>query len=128
MREFMMYIRNDGKELPANQEQEFLKACEDYIGALQSQGRLISAQPLGDEGRIVSKSAKGWAEQSYRSIGEVNAGYYHIRANDLADAVEIAKRNPEFRYRPTAKIEVRDIKTEEDTTGYVYPSESPKKS
>src|SRR5262249_35504287 len=108
-----------------NQEQEFLKACEDYIGELQRQDKLISAQPLGDEGRIVSKSAKGWAEQPYQASGEINAGYYHIRANDLADAVEIAKRHPEFRYRPTAKIEVRSIKTEEDTTGYVYPSEAP---
>lgn len=85
---------------------------------------MITAQPLGDEGRIVSGSGVGWIEQAHRASGDVNAGYYHIRANDLADAVSIAKRNPEFSYRQTAKIEVRAIKADEEVTGYVYPSEA----
>jgi len=122
MREFMFYIRNDGSELAPEQEQPFLKACETYIEELKRKGQLISAQPMGDEGTILTKSAAGWVEQPYRANREINAGYYHIRANDLAEAIAIAKRNPEFSYRPTAKIEVRAIKTDEETTGYLYPS------
>lgn len=41
--------------------------------------------------------------------------------NEEASEWSLSKRNPEFKYRPTAKIEVRSIKTSEDTTGYVYP-------
>jgi hypothetical protein len=123
MREFMLYIRNDGSQLRSEEEQSFLEACENYIEDLRRQGKLIAAQPLGDEGKVITRSEGGWSEQPYRG-GEVNAGYYHIRADDLADAVAIAKRNPEFKYRPTAKIEVRAIKTSEDTTGYVYPAEA----
>lgn len=120
MREFMLYIRNDGSDLPPDVEQAFIETCEKYIEDLRKQGKLIAAQPLGDEGKVISKSGGGWSEQPYRGP-EVSAGYYHIRADDLRDAIAIAKRNPEFKYRPTAKIEVRSIKASEDTTGYVYP-------
>ena len=42
-------------------------------------------------------------------------------ANDLEDAIAMAKGNPEFEYTPTAKVEVRPIKTKEEKTGFVYP-------
>ena len=122
MPEFMLYIRNDGSELPAEREQSFLRACEEYIEQLKRQGNLVSAQPLGDEGMLLSRSGSSWTEGPYRAGGDANAGYYHIRARNLGEAVAIAKQNPEFSYRPTAKIEVRSIKTEEQDTGYVYPS------
>jgi CheY-like chemotaxis protein len=122
LREFMLYIRNDGSELAPAQEEPFLQACAGYIEELKRQGKLVSAQPLGDEGKILSKTDGNWNMDSYRSGREINAGYYHIRAEDLEEAIAIAKRNPEFTYRPTAKIEVRAIKTDEETTGYVYPS------
>jgi len=51
----------------------------------------------------------------------VVAGYYHLQAADLDEAIAIAKRNPEFDYNPTASIEVRQIKKKEEATGFVYP-------
>jgi hypothetical protein len=33
----------------------------------------------------------------------------------------VAKRNPEFEYGETARIEVRPVKTKEESTSYVYP-------
>jgi hypothetical protein len=123
MREFMLYIRNDGSQLRPEDEKAFLEACEKHIEDLQQQGKLIAAQPMGDEAKVITRSGGGWSEQPI-SGAEVHAGYYHIRADDLRDAIAIAKRNPEFKYRPTAKIEVRAIKTSEDTTGYVYPVEA----
>ncbi len=124
MKEFMLYIRNDGSVLPSDKEQEFLKKCEVYIEDLKKQGKLIGAQPLGEEGRIISNKRGVWKEAPYNESKEINAGYYHIRAKDLEDAVAIAKRNPEFTYRPGAKIEIRSIKTDEESTGYVYPVEA----
>src|SRR5438105_3092971 len=122
MKEFMLYIRNDGRELPPEQEQRFLEACEAYLEELKRKGQLISAQPLGDEGTVISRSGDGWTAESCHGGPEVDAGYYHIRAEDLDEATAIARRNPEFAYRPNAKIQIRAIKTDEETTGYVYPS------
>lgn len=38
-------------------------------------------------------------------------------------AVAIAKENPEFAFVNGAKIEVRPIKTKEQSTAYVYPED-----
>jgi hypothetical protein len=54
-------------------------------------------------------------------IQEVQVGYYHIRANDMDDAVAIAKNNPEFEYVPSASIEVTAVKVKEEATDFVYP-------
>ena len=48
-------------------------------------------------------------------------GYYHILANDLDEAIAIAKRNPEFAFIKGAHIEVRPVKMMEQSTGFEYP-------
>jgi hypothetical protein len=124
MKEFMLLIRNKidhQKEWPETQHQEFLKKCEAYIGNLKKDNRLISAQPLVREGKIISGKPGTWSEVPFNETGEVQVGYYHIFANDLDEAIAIAKGNPEFEYGTTARIEVRPIKTKEVTTGFVYP-------
>ena len=60
-------------------------------------------------------------EGPFNEAKEIIVGYYHILANDLSDAIAIAKGNPEFEYGTTARIEVRPIKTKEESTGYIYP-------
>jgi len=85
------------------------------------QGKLKSAQPLVREGKMISGSKGLWKETTFTESKEVIVGYYHILANDLEDAIEIAKGNPEFEYTSTARIEVRPIKMKEETTGFVYP-------
>jgi hypothetical protein len=64
-----------------------------------------------------------WAEKNISNNKEVQVGYYHIFANDIDDAINIAKNNPEFEYVPSASIEVRPIKTKESETGFVYPKQ-----
>ena len=73
------------------------------------------------EGKMISGSKGLWKETTFTESKEVIVGYYHILANDLEDAIEIAKGNPEFEYTSTARIEVRPIKMKEETTGFVYP-------
>jgi hypothetical protein len=125
MKEFMLYIRNakDAK-LSLTQEQHlaFIKQCEVYIGKLKSENKLISAQPIVREGVVIKKSADNWTEKDIVADSETQVGYYHIRANDIQEAIKIAKANPEFEYVPSATIEVRPIKTKEAETGFVYPT------
>jgi hypothetical protein len=124
MQEFMLLIRNVSEHLCAlspEEHEQFLKSCENYIGNLKTGGKLIAAQPLIRQGIIISRSAGVWKETAFNENNEVQVGYYHILANDMAEAIAIAKGNPEFEYGSTARVEVRPVKMKENTTGYVYP-------
>lgn len=137
MKEFMLIIRNDGDgkaNLSAEQQQQFLNACMIYIEDLKKKGNLKSAQPLIREGVMVSATStpraatqtpgapNSFQERPYNETNEIIVGYYHILAKDMADAVTIAKANPEFAFVKGAKIEVRPIKTKEQSTNFDYPS------
>lgn len=124
MKEFMLLIRNEidhQAAWPPERHQEFLKKCEVYIAGLKKDGKLISAQPMVREGRIISGSKGAWKDKPFNEAKEVIVGYYHILAEDINDAIAIAKGNPEFEYGTTARIEVRPIKMKEEKTGFVYP-------
>jgi hypothetical protein len=61
--EFMLYIRNAGDAKAALSPEAhlaFIKKCETFIGQLQSQDKLIAAQPLVREGFIISKNEDEW--------------------------------------------------------------------
>jgi hypothetical protein len=125
-KEFMFMIRNSGdakKALTPDEFTAFITACEVYIGQLKQDGNLIAAQPLVREGAIIAKQGDDWNIEALDASGQVQVGYYHIRANNLEHAVEIAKSNPEFSYVPSASITVQPVKMKEEQTGFVYPAE-----
>ena len=126
MKEFMFFIRkqkNSGETLSPEKHTEFLKACETYIGALKECRQLISAQPIEWSGKIIGGNENAWNESGYNESGEVIGGYYHILAENLEEAIQIAKDNPEFQYNEGTRIEVRPLKMKEESTGYKYPSQ-----
>jgi hypothetical protein len=125
MKEFMLYIRNAGDAKAALSQTEhlaFVKKCEVYLGHLKAKDKLIAAQPIIREGFIVSKNENGWTSVAIDPTREVQVGYYHIKANDIDEAIAMAKENPEFEYVPSASIEVRPIKIKEEQTNFVYPT------
>lgn len=120
----MLLIRNEGDAkavLSPEQQQQFLKACKVYIEELMKKGNLKSAQPLVREGRMISGNPGAFKDGTYNESKEIIVGYYHILANDMDDAIAIAKGNPEFAFNKGAKIEVRPIKMMEQLTNYIYP-------
>ena len=122
----MLLIRNrigHQAEWTPERHTQFLNACETYVNGLKTEGRLHSAQPLVREGVMVSRTEDGWKEIPFNEGNEVIVGYYHIYANGMEDAVAIAKRNPEFTFGTTARVEVRHVKTKEASTGFVYPAQ-----
>ena len=126
MKEFMLLIRNEinhQKSWKEDKHQKFLKSCESYIERLKRGNHLVAAQPLVREGKIISGAIGTWKESPFNEGKEVQVGYYHIRANDISEAIALAKENPEFEFSSTARIEVRPIKTKEETTGFTYPKE-----
>ncbi len=124
MREFMLLIRNEidhQSDWPPERHLRFLKDREVYIDRLRKDGRLIAAQPLVKTGVIVSRSGNDWNVRPMRGKGEVQVGYYHVLADDMDEAIAIAKLNPEFSFGTSARIEVRPVRTNEEETGFVYP-------
>ncbi len=124
MKEYMLLIRNRINHQDSWTPEyfdKFLRACEVYIGQIKNAGSLISAQPLIREGIMISGKAGNLKESPIEGNGEVQVGYYHILAEDMDEALEIARNNPEFAFSDTARIEVRPVKMKENTTGFVYP-------
>jgi len=120
----MLLVRNQmghHEAMTPEAEQEFLEKCKVYIEKLQKEGKLKIAQPMGRQGKMVSGTKGSWKTGPFNEAAEVIVGYYHIFANDMDEAIAIAQGNPEFEYGTTARVEVRPIKTKEETTGYVYP-------
>jgi hypothetical protein len=124
MNEYMLLIRNKTDAINTISEKEkthFLKACEYYIGKLKEDKKLLSAQPLARNGLILSFKNKKWEEEPLKNNTNLQVGYYHILASDINEAVLIAKDNPDFFYNSDATIEIRPIKTKENT-GFKYPT------
>lgn len=122
----MLYIRNKGdakKALSPAEHLAFIKQCEVYIGELKVNDNLIAAQPLIREGVMISKNDDDWDIVVINPDQEVQVGSYHLKADSLVEAIELAKQNPEFAFVPSASIEVRPIKMKEQQTGFVYPKE-----
>src|SRR4030095_11106381 len=101
MKEFMLLIRNE-IDHQANWSQErheqFLKACEQYIGNLKKGNHLIAAQPMVREGKMISGSKGLWKDSPFNESREVIVGYYHLAAKDMDEAIELGKGNPEFEF------------------------------
>jgi hypothetical protein len=124
MKEFMLLIRNEGdgkSALSPEQQQKFLNDCMVYIQNLIKDGKLKGAQPLVREGKMISGRPGAFKDGPYNESKEIIVGYYHIIAKDMDEAIAIAQGNPEFAYIKGARIEVRPIKTVEESTSFVYP-------
>ncbi|MEC5145636.1 YciI family protein [Chitinophaga sp. 212800010-3] len=125
-KEFMLYIRNAGDAkaaLSAEAHLAFIKKCEVYIRELQASNSLIAAQPLIREGTMLSRNHNGWVNKAIDAGKEIQVGYYHIRADNMEEAIAIARNNPEFEYVPSASIEIRPVKMKEEDTNFVYPKQ-----
>ena len=125
MIEYMLLISNEiDNQATWSQEKldQFIKKCEGYISDLKKAGKLMSAQPMVREGTVISGSKGAFKEGPFNESKEVIVGYYHVLAEDINEAIAIAKGNPEFEFGTTARIEVRPIKMKEATTRFVYPT------
>jgi hypothetical protein len=112
MKDFLLLIRTEGDvwtSLSPQQLQEHVRKGTAYIGNLMKEGKLKSAAPLDKGGRIVSEANGMIKDGPFNETKEVIAGYFHIVAKDVQEAVEIAKANPIFKDIPT-KIEVHLMK------------------
>ena|SRR5688572_17017451 len=108
MKEFLLILKTQGsvwKDLSPEQLQKHMEHGTAYIGKLMKEGTIKSAQPLAEGSRVVSQTNGVLKDGPFNESKEVVAGYFHIVAKDMNDAVAIAKANPIFNDIPTT-IEV----------------------
>ena len=111
MKEFMLFIRNEGDPLAGlslEQQQEHVQKVGGFITALVEQNKMKAAQPLEMDGTIVSFKNGKFIDGPFNETKEVISGYYHLVAENLDEAVEIAKKDPRFE-DGNWRIEIRPI-------------------
>ncbi|WP_411031645.1 YciI family protein [Spongiimicrobium sp. 3-5] len=113
MQEFMLFIRTNGDHLASlspEQQQAHVKKIGGYIGGLMEKGKLKGAQPLELGGARVQGNKGAVKDGPFNESKEVITGYFHILAENLEEATEIAKANPVFE-EEDAIIEIRPVKS-----------------
>ncbi|MFS4456974.1 YciI family protein [Maribacter sp. 2304DJ31-5] len=112
MQEFMIFIKTKGDhlaELSPEQQQAHVQKIGRYIGGLMESGKLKGAQPLEMDGAVIHGNKGNFKDGPFNESKEVIVGYFHILAENLEEAITIAKANPMFESQE-ATIEIRPIK------------------
>ena len=112
MKDYLLIIKTEGSiwtDLSPEQLQKHMENGNAYISSLMEKGILKGANPIEKSGsRIVTESNGTLKDGPFNESKEVVAGFFHISAKDVDEAVDIAKNNPIFTDIPT-KIEVHPM-------------------
>lgn len=112
MKEFMMLFRSEERE-----EREFAEATpeemqaqiqlwQDWIGGIAAQGKFVSTNALGMEGKVVQAN-NVVTDGPFIEMKEMVGGYIIVKADDIDDAVRLSEGCPTLSVG--GKVEVRDV-------------------
>jgi hypothetical protein len=111
MKDFLLILRTEGSvwsDLSPEQLQKHMEHGMAYIQKLMAEGKLKNASPVDKGSRIVTETNGAIKDGPFNETKEVVAGYFLIVAEDINEAVAIARANPIFKDIP-AKIEVHPM-------------------
>jgi hypothetical protein len=111
--DYMLLFRGPhwDKGLSTNQLQEAMNEMVAWFERLNERGKIKGAQPLGGEGRIISAANRQLVvDGPFAESKEAVGGYLILEADNLGEAVEIARAMPTLRYG--ISVEVRPILAE----------------
>lgn len=111
MKDFLLIIKTEGSvwtDLSAEQLQKHIEGGNAYIGKLMKEGKLKNANPIDKGSKIIKQTNGVLKDGPYNESKEVIAGFFHIEAANMEEAVAIAKENPIFNDIPT-QIEVHPM-------------------
>jgi hypothetical protein len=112
MSQFILFIRGGGDlsvDLSPEQIQEAIKKYSAWAQKLRTEGKLVSAEKLKDnEGMSLSmRNGQVVVDGPFTETKETIGGYFVINAENLEEAIAIAKESPGL--SRDATIEVREI-------------------
>jgi hypothetical protein len=111
MKDFLLILRTEGSvwsDLSPGQLQKHMEHGMAYIQKLMTEGKLKNAAPVDKGSRIITESNGTLRDGPFNETKEVVAGYFLIAAENINEAVDIAKANPIFKDIPT-RIEVHPM-------------------
>jgi hypothetical protein len=99
------------KGLSAEELQEAMDKVVAWFEALNERGKIKAGQPLAAQGRVISgTNGRFVVDGPFAESKEAVGGYLVLHADDLNEAVEIARSAPTLKYGIT--VEVRPILAE----------------
>jgi hypothetical protein len=108
--EYMLLFRGThwDKSLSPEELQNVMSQWTAWFDRLTQQGKIKSAHPLMDEGKIVTwKKGQTVADGPFAESKEAIGGYFLVQVSGLDEALEIAKECPVLRYG--VAVEVRPV-------------------
>jgi len=109
MKEFMMIFRSEStawENLSPEQLQTNTKKWQDWIGGIAAQEKFVSTNRLGFSGKTI-KPNNVIIDGPYTELKEIVGGYMIVKAENLDDAIQMAKGCPTIDIG--GHVEVRDI-------------------
>lgn len=99
---------NWDKDLSPEQLQKVVTDWVAWFDRLTNEGKVISGHPLQNEGKIVSgKKGRTVADGPFAESKEAIGGYFYLKVDDEAEAIEIARQCPGLDYG--ILVEVRPV-------------------
>ncbi len=109
MSQFMMIFRHEPNPnySPSPEEMEAgLKQWQDWMGGIAAQDKFVSTNQLGFQGKTL-QADNVVTDGPYAEVKEIVGGYIIVKADNIDQAIELAKGCPIFHYG--GHVEVRDI-------------------
>ena len=110
MKEFMMIFRSENKverESPEEMQSQ-IKVWQDWIGGIAAQGKFVSTNALGMEGKVI-KANNLITDGPYLEIKEMVGGYIIVKSENMEDAIKLSEGCPTLSYG--GSVEIRDVLT-----------------
>jgi hypothetical protein len=111
--EYMLLFRgpNWDKGLSQGELQQVMNKVMAWFEGLREGGKVKAGQPLGAQGRVISGKNGGMiADGPFAESKEAVGGYLVLLADDINQAIEVARSVPTLKYGIT--VEVRPILAE----------------
>ena len=110
MSEFMMLFHYEpAKYAPSPDEIEAsIVRWQNWIGGIAAQGKFKGANQLGEVGKVM-KSKTVVPDGPYAEVKEIVGGYLVVEAENMEEAMAMAKGCPIFEEEETGKVEIRQI-------------------
>jgi hypothetical protein len=97
-------------ELPDTEVRKVADAAKAWFDNLVAQGKMKGANSLARSGTRVAANGKVISDGPYAETKEALGGYLILQAENLEEAIEIAKSFPSLKYGTT--LEIRQINEE----------------
>ena len=109
MKDFMLiFINGEGsKDFSPEQMQNNMNEWFGWINDLKSNGLYVSGEALFPAGKTVKGKDAVVTDGPFAESKEVVGGYFIVKAADIEEASELAKRSPDLPYG--GSVQVREV-------------------